>query len=663
MGDMMKDRYNELIEILKKANYEYYVLDRPTITDQEYDKYMRELTNIEEKYPELKREDSPSSRVGGEVIDSFKKVVHEKPMLSLSNVFNEDEIREFDSRISKELKSYEYVCEPKIDGLSVSLIYKDGVLVRGATRGDGVTGEDITHNVKTIKNIPLTLNRKIDIEVRGEIYMSKDAFNKLNITRELNGEELFANPRNAAAGSVRQLDSKIASSRNLASFIYHLPNPLEYGIHTHYEALEFMKSLGFVVNKNIRKVHSIKELLEYIEYWTENRNTLPYEIDGIVIKLNNLDDQEKVGFTSKYPKWATAYKFPATLALTKLKDIIFTVGRTGQVTPNAILEPVILMGSTISKTTLHNEDYVLERDIRIGDTVAIKKAGDVIPELVKVIKERRTGTEKRFEMTKNCPICGSTLVRKDNEAAYYCLNPICDAKHIEGLIHYTSRDAMNIEGFGDRIIEDFYNMGYLKSISDFYDLEKYKDELMELEGFGQKSINNLLDSISNSKKNSLERLLFGLGIRQIGKKTAKILAKEYRNIDNIIDASIEDLTNIKDVGEIIAKSVYEYFKNDKNINLINELKAFDVNMVYIGNDTEGNINFENKTFVITGTLSKPREEIAEIIESLGGNVSGSVSKKTDIVLVGENAGSKETKARQLNIEIWNEKDFENAINM
>ena len=485
MGDMMKDRYNELIEILKKANYEYYVLDRPTITDQEYDKYMRELTNIEEKYPELKREDSPSSRVGGEVIDSFKKVVHEKPMLSLSNVFNEDEIREFDSRISKELKSYEYVCEPKIDGLSVSLIYKDGVLVRGATRGDGVTGEDITHNVKTIKNIPLTLNRKIDIEVRGEIYMSKDAFNKLNITRELNGEELFANPRNAAAGSVRQLDSKIASSRNLASFIYHLPNPLEYGIHTHYEALEFMKSLGFVVNKNIRKVHSIKELLEYIEYWTENRNTLPYEID-------------------------------------------------------------------VSKTTLHNEDYVLERDIRIGDTVAIKKAGDVIPEVVKVIKERRTGTEKKFEMTKNCPICGSTLVRKDNEAAYYCLNPICDAKHIEGLIHYTSRDAMNIEGFGDRIIEDFYNMGYLKSISDFYDLEKYKDELMELEGFGQKSINNLLDSISNSKKNSLERLLFGLGIRQIGKKTAKILAKEYRNIDNIIDASIEDLTNIKDVGEIIA---------------------------------------------------------------------------------------------------------------
>lgn len=663
MGDKMEQRYNELIEILKKANYEYYVLDNPTITDQEYDKYLRELINIEEENPSIRRDDSPSLRVGGEVIDSFKKIVHEKPMLSLSNVFNEDEINEFDSRINKEIKNYEYVCEPKIDGLSVSLLYKDGVLVRGATRGDGVTGEDITHNVKTIKSIPLTLNKKIDIEVRGEIYMSKDSFNKLNITRELNGEELFANPRNAAAGSVRQLDSKIASSRNLACFIYHLPNPLEYGIHTHYEALEFMKSLGFVVNKNIKKVSNIKEMLDYIEYWTEHRDDLPYEIDGIVIKLNNLDDQEKVGFTSKYPKWATAYKFPATLALTKLKDIKFSVGRTGQVTPNAILEPVILMGSTISKTTLHNEDYVLERDIKIGDIVAIKKAGDVIPEVVHVVKERRTGLEKDFVMASECPICGSTLVRKENEAAYYCMNPLCDAKHIEGLIHYTSRDAMNIDGFGDRIIEDFYNMGYLKTISDFYTLEDYKKELMELEGFGEKSINNLLDSINNSKSNSLERLIFGLGIRQVGKKNAKILAKEYRNMDNLMDASLEDLVNIKDIGEIIAKSVYEYFRDDKNIELIDELKSFDVNMMYNGLDVKNNSNFSNKTFVITGTLSKPRENFVQIIESFGGNVSNSVSKKTDVVIVGLNAGSKEEKAKELNIEIWNEKDFENAVNM
>ncbi len=659
----MEQRYNELIEILKKANYEYYVLDNPTITDQEYDKYLRELINIEEENPSIKRADSPSLRVGGEVIDSFKKIVHEKPMLSLSNVFNEDEIRGFDSRINKEIKSYEYVCEPKIDGLSVSLLYEDGVLVRGATRGDGVTGEDITHNVKTIKSIPLTLNKNISIEVRGEIYMSKDAFNKLNITRELNGEELFANPRNAAAGSVRQLDSKIASSRNLDCFIYHLPNPEEYGIHTHYEALEFMKGLGFVVNKNIKRVKNIKEMLEYIEYWTEHRRDLPYEIDGIVIKLNNLSDQERVGFTTKYPKWATAYKFPATLALTKLKDIVFSVGRTGQVTPNAILEPVILMGSTISKTTLHNEDYVLERDIKIGDTVAIKKAGDVIPEVVHVVTERRTGEEKDFAMILECPICGSTLVRKENEAAYYCMNPLCDAKHIEGLIHYTSRDAMNIEGFGDRIIEDFYNMGYLKTISDFYTLDTYKKELMELEGFGEKSINNLLDSIASSKKNSLERVIFGLGIRQVGKKTAKILAKEYKNIDNLIDASLEDLTNIKDIGEIIAKSIYEYFRNGDNLKLINELKSFDVNMTYTGSDIKDNPNFSNKTFVITGTLSKPREEFVSIIESLGGNVSTSVSKKTNVVLVGLNAGSKEQKARELNIEIWNEKDFENALNV
>ena len=659
----MEQRYNELIDILKEANYNYYVLDNPTITDQEYDKYLRELISIEESHPEIKRDDSPSQRVGGEVIDSFNKITHEKPMLSLSNVFNEDEIREFDERIGKTIKHYEYVCEPKIDGLSVSLLYKEGVLERGATRGDGVTGEDITHNVKTIKNVPLTLNKKIDIEVRGEIYMSKDSFNKLNITRELNGEELFANPRNAAAGSVRQLDSRIASSRNLSTFIYHLPNPEDYGIKTHYEALEFMKSLGFVVNKNIKKVDGVDGILKYIEYWTENRDSLPYEIDGIVIKLNNLSDQEKMGFTAKYPRWATAYKFPAEQALTKLKDIKFTVGRTGQVTPNAILEPVILMGSTISKTTLHNEDYVLERDIRIGDTVAIKKAGDVIPEVVKVIKERRTGKETPFKMTHTCPICGSNLVRKENEAAYYCTNDSCDKKKIESLIHYTSRDAMNIEGFGDRIVEDFYNMGYLKDISDFYTLEDYKKELMELEGFGQKSIENLLDSIHKSKQNSLERLIFGLGIRQVGKKTAKVLAKNYRTLDNLIDASEEDLTAIKDVGDIIAKSVYSYFRDKDNQELINNLRNYDVNMIYNGKEEKENEAFLNKTFVITGTLSYPREHYIEIIESQGGNVSGSVSKKTSVVLVGENAGSKEQKAKELNIEIWNEKDFENALNM
>ena len=426
---MIETRMNELIEILNQANYNYYVLDHPTITDQEYDKYLRELIKLEEKHPELKREDSPTSRVGGTVIDTFNKIVHEVPMMSLSNVFNESEIVAFDERIRKEIKKPNYVTELKIDGLSVSLLYEKGKLVRGATRGDGVTGEDITHNVKTIKSIPLSLTRPLDIEVRGEIYMSKKSFEDLNEKRVQKGEEPFANPRNAAAGSVRQLDSSVAASRNLDAFLYHIPEPEKYDIHSQEQALNFMKELGFVVNPNIRVVHNLTELLDFTNYWTEHRNDLPYEIDGIVIKLNDLEGQKRLGYTAKYPKWATAYKFPATLALTKLKDIKFTVGRTGQVTPNAILEPVILMGSTISKTTLHNEDYVKERDIRIGDTVAIKKAGDVIPEVVKVIEERRTGDEIPFVMTTECPICHSKLVRKETEAAYYCVNK-SDRSHV-----------------------------------------------------------------------------------------------------------------------------------------------------------------------------------------------------------------------------------------
>ena len=465
------DRMNEIIEILNKANYEYYVLDNPSITDQEYDRYMQELIKIESNHPEWSRDDSPTKRVGGEVISEFKKIVHEKPMLSLSNVFNEDEIRLFDERIKKEVKP-NYVCELKIDGLSVSLLYKKGKLVRGATRGDGVTGEDITHNVRTIKSIPLVINKPIDIEVRGEIYMSKKSFNNLNKKRAMNNEELLANPRNAAAGSVRQLDSKIAASRNLDCFIYHLPNPSDYGIKTHYEALKFMKDLGFIVNPNIELVDNIDGVLKYIDKWTSNREKLPYEIDGIVIKTNDFKQQELLGFTSKYPKWATAYKFPALEVLTKLKDIKFTVGRTGQVTPNAVLEPVRLMGSVISRATLHNEDYVLAKHIKIGDVVSIRKAGDVIPEVVEVKKDRRNGTEIEFKMIHNCPICNSVLVKKDS--SYYCINDKCDKIKIENLIHFVSRDAMYIEGFGDNIVEDFYNMGYLKNVVDFYELKQFK---------------------------------------------------------------------------------------------------------------------------------------------------------------------------------------------
>ena len=660
---MIETRMKELIEILNQANYNYYVLDNPTITDQEYDKYLRELINLETKYPELKQENSPSERVGGTVIDSFNKIVHEVPMMSLSNVFNESEIINFDDKIKKEVPNPSYVMELKIDGLSVSLLYKNGKLVRGATRGDGVTGEDITHNVKTIKSIPLTLNRPLDIEVRGEIYMSKKSFNDLNEKRIKDGEEPFANPRNAAAGSVRQLDSSIAASRNLDAFLYHLPGAEKYDIHTQSDALEFMKSLGFVVNPNIKLVHNIDELLTFTNYWTDHRDELPYEIDGIVIKLNDLNSQKKLGFTAKYPKWATAYKFPATLVLTKLKDIKFTVGRTGQVTPNAILEPVILLGSTISKTTLHNEDYVIERDIRIGDTVAIKKAGDVIPEVVKVIEERRDGSEIPFEMTKVCPICGSMLVRKEEQAAYYCVNEHCDAKKIEGLIHFVSRNAMNIDGFGDRIIEDFYNMGYLKSVVDFYNLYKFKEELMELEGFGEKSINNLLESIENSKKNSLERLLFALGIRYVGNKTAKILAQNFKDMNNLSKQSFDDLSKVKDIGDVIAKSVVDYFNNENNLKIINDLKELNINMKYLGTDVLTETEFSGKTFVLTGSLENTtRDEAKEIIESLGGNVTGSVSKKTDVVITGANPGSKYDKAIKLGITIWNEQEFIDKVN-
>ena len=655
---MIETRMNELIEILNQANYNYYVLDHPTITDQEYDKYLRELIKLEEKHPELKREDSPTSRVGGTVIDTFNKIVHEVPMMSLSNVFNESEIVAFDERIRKEIKKPNYVTELKIDGLSVSLLYEKGKLVRGATRGDGVTGEDITHNVKTIKSIPLSLTRPLDIEVRGEIYMSKKSFEDLNEKRVQKGEEPFANPRNAAAGSVRQLDSSVAASRNLDAFLYHIPEPEKYDIHSQEQALNFMKELGFVVNPNIRVVHNLTELLDFTNYWTEHRNDLPYEIDGIVIKLNDLEGQKRLGYTAKYPKWATAYKFPATLALTKLKDIKFTVGRTGQVTPNAILEPVILMGSTISKTTLHNEDYVKERDIRIGDTVAIKKAGDVIPEVVKVIEERRTGDEIPFVMTTECPICHSKLVRKETEAAYYCVNEHCDAKRMEGLIHFVSRNAMNIEGFGDRIIEDFYNMGYLKNIVDFYELYQYKEELMELEGFGEKKIQNLLDSIEQSKESSLERLLFALGIRYVGSKTAKILAQQFKNIDHLMQQDFESLRSIKDIGDVIAKSIVTYFKQDKNLEIIQGLKDHGINMKYLGTEINEETEFTGKTFVLTGSLEHTtREEAKSLIESLGGNVTGSVSKKTDVVVVGANPGSKYTKAQSLNIPIWQEQEF------
>lgn len=657
----MQERILQLVKILNEANYNYHVLDNPTITDQEYDKYLKELYELEEKYPEYILEDSPTKKIGGEVLEKFAKVVHEKPMMSLSNVFSDSELEEFDRKILKEEINPRYVCELKIDGLSVSIKYKNGLFVSAATRGDGTVGEDITNNVKTIKTVPLKLNEDIDIEVRGEIFMSRKTLTKLNLEREKNGESIFKNCRNAAAGSVRQLDSTITAKRNLEVFIYHLPNPEDYNIKTHHEALEFMKKLGFRINPNNQLVNSISEVIDYIKTKSEIRDELPYDIDGVVIKLDSITDQRKMGNTIRYPKWATAYKFPATESYTKLLDIKFTVGRTGQVVPNAILEPVVVMGSTISKTTLHNEDYVKELGVKIGDIVGIKKAGDVIPEVVSILKDRRDGSEKDFVMAKTCPICNANLVRRENESAYYCTNRLCDAKKIEGLIHYASRDAMNIVGLGDRIIEDFYNFGYLKKISDFYHLDKISEELKRLEGFGDKSINNLLEEIENSKKNSLEKLLFGLGIRHVGKKTSKILAIRYRNINNLLQASIEELTNISDVGETIAESVYAYFKDSDNLALTNELQNLGLNMEYLGSIQETE-DFSNKTFVITGTLTIERETLKEKIESLGGKVSNSVSKKTDYVIVGEKPGSKYDKAQDLNISILNEDEIMALIN-
>ena len=657
----MKERMDELIDYINKASYEYYVLDNPTITDQEYDDYYNELLSIEEKYPELKREDSPTNRVGGAVLDKFEKVTHDHPMLSFDDIFNEEEIILFDERIKKVVSTAHYTLEPKMDGLSGSLIYKNGVLVRGATRGDGVTGEDITTNIKTIKSVPLRLTEDIDIEVRGEIYMSKKSFLEANREKVKNEEKEFANPRNAAAGSIRQLDSKVTAKRNLDFMAYFIPNPEDYGIKTQKESLEFLRKLGFVTNYKLNGyAKNVKDIINYIDSLSEKRDNLPFEIDGVVLKVDNLEDEKRLGFTSRVPRWGIAYKFPAKEVLTTLKEIKFTVGRTGKITPNAIFSPVHVSGSLVSKATLHNSDYCIDKDVRVGDTISIRKAGDVIPEVVEVKLDRRKEDSVPFKMIENCPMCNSVLVRKD--ANHYCKNGHCPSRKIESLIHFSSRDAMYIEGFGESIVEDFYNLGYLKNIDDFYTLDKYKDELMLLEGFGEKSISKLLESASNSKKNSLERLLFGLGIRYVGKKTAKILSKYYKTMDNLIKADFDELKSINDIGDVIAKSIVDYFSDEKNINLINRLKDLNLNMRYLGEEVNtSNENINGKTFVITGTLSKPRDEIKEEIEGLGGNVTGSVTKKTDYVIAGEKAGSKLTKANELGIRVLTEEEYNNML--
>lgn len=656
----MKERYDELIKLIEKANYDYYTLDNPTVTDREYDNWMSELLDIEERHPEIKRKDSPSEKIGGEVISEFKKVEHKIGMFSISDVFNESEIVAFDERIRKEFPNPSYVCELKIDGLAVSLQYEKGILKRAATRGNGLVGEDITHNVKTIGTIPLRLNKPVDIEVRGEIYMPLKAFNELNEKRLINGEPIFQNPRNAAAGSIRQLDSSVAKSRKLDAFLYHVP---ETDKKTHYEALMELKELGFIVNPNIRLVKNIDEILDYINEWTARRGELPYDIDGIVIKVNDIHMQRELGFTAKYPRWVIAYKFPAEDVKTRLTDIVCTVGRTGQITPNAVFDPVKVMGSTIRRATLHNGDYINSKNLKIGDNIFVHKAGDVIPEVVGPCLEDRTGNEREFVMPDKCPICGAGLVLTESGIDLKCPNDLCPARNIESLIHFCDRKAMNIEGLGERIIEDFYNMKFITSIIDIYNIKDRKEELIELEGFGDKSVNKLLDNIEKSKQNSLEKLLFAIGISGIGEKNAKILAKKFMNIDNLMNASLEDLTNISDVGPILANSIYNFFRNEDNIKLINDLKNIGMNMNYLGAQIKENEELLNKRIVVTGTLKKyTRDEIQNLIELNGGLWSTSVTKKTYAVIVGENPGSKYDKAKELNIPIWTEEDFDKVIN-
>lgn len=656
----MEERIKELVDILNKANVEYYLNDDPFLSDNEYDSLLNELSKLEKENPDLILPNSPTQKVATEVISKFKKVQHDTPMFSLSNVFNEEEIREFDKKILKEFPTREYVCELKMDGLAVSLNYEKGIFKRAATRGNGIIGEDITHNVKTIKTLPLKLKEPIDLEVRGEIYMSKKSFNECNAKRAEENLPLFQNPRNAAAGSIRQLDSKIAKERKLDIYLYHLPNtPLS----SHYETMKYLKDLGFPTNPNIKLAKSVNEMLDYVDYWTVHRPELPYEIDGIVFKVNKISMQKELGSTVKYPKWATAYKFPAEEVITKLKDIVFTVGRTGQITPNAILDPIKVAGSTIKRATLHNLDYIKAKDLRIGDYVYLHKAGDVIPEVVGPVLKRRNGSERILKMIKTCPICHTKLIKSASQIDYFCPNLTCPARNVESLIHFASRNAMNIDGLGDQIMEDFYNLQLIRNFTDLYDLNKHQKELIELEGFGHKSIENLLGSIENSKNNSLERLLFALGIPGIGQKNAKILAKKYETIDNLMNASMEELQMIPDIGPILARNVIDFFDNPAQRIIIRELKERGVNTKYIGEKVIENEKFFNKKFVLTGTLSFiKREELKAIIEKYGGQVSSSVSSKTDVVIVGIEAGSKYAKALALNIEIWDEEKIKNILN-
>ncbi|MCP3742520.1 NAD-dependent DNA ligase LigA [Rossellomorea sp. BNER] len=659
-------RVKELHQLLNQYNYEYHVLDNPSVPDAEYDSLLKELQKLEESFPQLKTSDSPSQRVGGDILEAFQKVQHRAPMLSLGNAFNEEDLRDFDRKVRQAVgEEFSYVCELKIDGLAVSLRYEDGILVQGATRGDGTTGEDITANLKTIRSIPLRISEPLSIEVRGEAFMPKRSFESLNKAKQEREEEPFANPRNAAAGSLRQLDPKIAASRNLDIYLYAIADVGQTGVISHSEGLDLLESLGFKANKERKKCQNIDEVIKFVDGWVEKRTELPYEIDGIVIKVDSLQQQEELGTTAKSPRWAIAYKFPAEEVVTLLKSIELNVGRTGVITPTAVLEPVKVAGTTVQRASLHNEDLIREKDIKLGDYVVIKKAGDIIPEVVNVLEERRTGEEQDFHMPTECPECDSELVRLDGEVALRCINPKCPAQIREGLIHFVSRNAMNIDGLGEKVISQLFHEQLIKDVADLYRLEK--DQLLQLERMGEKSVDNLLNAIDASKENSLEKLLFGLGIRHVGSKAAKTLAQQFGTIDRLMEASLEDLVAINEIGEKMADSIVTYFENEEAISLMGELKSSGVNLEYKGpkpvsvEDTDS--YFAGKTVVLTGKLEQlSRNEAKEKIEAFGGKVTGSVSKNTDLLVAGEDAGSKLAKAQDLGIEVWDEEKLLEELN-
>ncbi|WP_412521397.1 NAD-dependent DNA ligase LigA [Staphylococcus simulans] len=658
MNDLA-NRVETLHRLLNQYNHEYYVMDNPSVPDSEYDKLLHELIHIEEEHPEFKTEDSPTVRVGGEAQATFNKVRHDTPMLSLANAFSEEDLRRFDARVRENAGKVEYMCELKIDGLAVSLKYEDGRFVQGLTRGDGTIGEDITENLRTIRAIPLKIKKPLTFEVRGEAFMPKSSFERLNQEKEEAGEQAFANPRNAAAGSLRQLDSKLAAKRRLSIFLYSVNDFTNFHATSQSEALDELDELGFKTNQNRKRVTDIEGVLDYIQYWTEKRQDLSYDIDGIVIKVNDLEAQDELGYTQKSPRWAIAYKFPAEEVVTTLTDIELSVGRTGVVTPTAVLDPVRVAGTTVSRASLHNEDLIHEKDIRIGDSVVIKKAGDIIPEVVRSLPDRRPEGTETYHMPTHCPSCGHELVRLDGEVALRCINPKCPAQLVEGMIHFVSRQAMNIDGLGTKLIMQLYENEIIKDVADLYYLTK--DDLLPLERMGEKKADNLLKAIEASKANSFEHLLFGLGIRHLGVKASQVIAERFENMDRLFEVTEDELLEIHDIGDKLATSLMTYLNNEDIIALIDKLRAKNVNMKYKGirtSEIESDSEFNGLTVVLTGKLQNmTRTEASKWLEAHGAKTTSSVTKNTDLVIAGEDAGSKLTKAEKLGTEIWSEADF------